>query len=291
MCCEFRRFPASWRTRPSQLCLDLFSICHPEPPNFHLLYRNLNGSGRHPENVSVILQGVYFSFAGAIRPHDDRMAAHVYNSLFGHHCRKWNSEKPQRGSMTSRFRGTKIRPCGNTVAGLRILPLWSDQALLCVLLLLPLRSGQVPPGGGRRVKSGSSRKADLTSVKDLVLGFWSHHLFPFVSRWRNSSVLIMSLVQVWRLWWGLWGGSGLPFPYTVPDSPVNSCNCTNWEDPGVFQTHLLSHCFIPKTSISLCHFTPFFFLPLSFFCSSPLHSVLCDLIFLKRGKRSTPVEL
>lgn len=66
---------------------------------------------------------------------------------------------------------------------------------------------------GGRVKSGSGRKADLTSVKDLEPGFWSHHLFPYVSRWRNSSTLIVSLVQVWRL-----GGR------------LNNCYCINWDD-------------------------------------------------------------
>lgn len=47
--------------------------------------------GGRPENASDMLQGVYFSFAGAIHPRDNRMTAHVFNSLFGHHCRKWKS--------------------------------------------------------------------------------------------------------------------------------------------------------------------------------------------------------
>lgn len=148
----------------------------------------------------------------------------------------------------------------------------------------PPPSGQVPPGGGRRVKSGSGRKADLTSVKDLVLGFWSHHLFPFVSRWRNSSALIMSLVQFWRLWWWWWGVRPPLLPDAVLYGPLNSCKCTNWEDHCSLTAHFCAKVtgsdpgssawsVSSVTSGSLHRFAFFFFLPLAFFCSSLLRSV------------------
>lgn len=82
--------------------------------------------GGRPENASGMLRGVYFSFAGAIHPRDKRMADHVYNGLFGHHCRKWKSENPNAARRHAFPRLKSVRR--ETAAALRILLLRLEQA-------------------------------------------------------------------------------------------------------------------------------------------------------------------
>ena len=60
-----------------------------------------------------------------------------------------------------------------------------------------VNQGQVLSDGQGGVNSRGRNKVDLTSVKDLVLGIKSDHLFPFVSRKRNFAALTLSLIPVW----------------------------------------------------------------------------------------------